>query len=444
MDSTDAPHTLAGSADVVATGDHAEDAAAVSGKQLGYALLAERLVGRKNLRLIEDELAKLRDAYDHPNRTLRYDDVLVALLLAFYNPTARSLRTIEGLAAAGGYRAHLTVDHVCRSTFSDATRLFDPNLLTPLIADLQSRVPGLKRADAELAGIVRQLVAADGSYFSAYADVAWALIHAKRNGTRQAQVRLDLRIDADDWRPLGAGVSGDDGRSEGAALVADGLLAGVIYLLDRNFVEFDVLRAVIGVGSDFVVRCRANAPSFAADEERDLGQRDVEHGVLSDRLGHLPGSGGGDTPEPPPQRLREVRIANEAEPDKPVRLLTTLLDVPAYVIGLLYRKRWQVELFFRWLKCWANVDHLIAHSRNGVLLQFYAAVIAVLLVHVRHGRRPSRYAYQMLHLVAAGAADMDDLGRVLARRERERDLERARLARKRAAARAAAAAKKPA
>ena len=136
------------------------------------------------------------------------------------------------------------------------------------------------------------------------------------------------------------------------------------------------------------------------------------------------------SPKPPGQELREVVI--DGSDGKPVRLLTTLLDLPAWMIGLLYRKRWQVELFFRWLKVWANFEHLICHNKNGLLIQFYVAVIGVLLMYVRLGRRISKYAYSLLTVVAAGGATLEQILPILERREHEKELERARLARKKA------------
>jgi hypothetical protein len=389
--------------------------------------LAEELVGRKSLDHIESQLGVLRSAYTHPNRTLHYDDLLVCLLLGFYNPTVRSLRTLEGLSQTTCLQEHLSVDRICRSTTSDAMALFDPELLTPIIKELHAQVPGIEKADTPFADFVKKIVAGDGSYFSIYNDVAWALIHTKSNGRKQGQIRLNLQIDAITSEPLQASISGDDG-SEPAAVKLH-LLADAVYLLDRNFVDFELLKEIIRVGSDFVVRGRSNAPSFQAQRERELTEKDKEHGVVSDRIGILPGSGG-DTPEPPDGLLREVVIAGSD--GKPVRLLTTLLDLPAWMIGLLYRKRWQIELFFRWLKVWANFEHLICHNKNGLLIQFYVAVIGVLLMYVRLGRRISKYAYSLLTVVAAGGATLEEILPILERREHEKELERARLARKKA------------
>jgi len=153
--------------------------------------------------------------------------------------------------------------------------------------------------------------------------------------------------------------------------------------------------------------------------------------VISDRLGRL----GGVPPRhaPPAGRwLREITVFNPDRPDQPLRLLTNILDVPAHVIALLYRWRWKIELFFRWLKVHAHFRHLTSHSKNGVTTGFYIAVIGVLLIYLHTQRPVSKYAYAMLSLVAAGQATLEQIVPILQRRERERELERQRLARKKA------------
>ncbi len=136
---------------------------------------------------------------------------------------------------------------------------------------------------------------------------------------------------------------------------------------------------------------------------------------------------------PPKKMLRRVTIRDEKN-QKELVLLTDLLDVPAYVIGVIYRQRWQIELFFKWLKCWAGFDHLLSHDPRGITLQFYVAVIATLLTHLATGRRVSKYNLLYLGWVAQGVMNWQDMEAGLAVIEREKELERARLKRKREAA----------
>jgi hypothetical protein len=392
------------------------------GRRKRPPIIKESLVGPANLAVLQPHLERLRAAYDHPNRTLHLDNLVVALLYGFYNPTCRSLRTLEGLGKV--CQDELGVQQLCRSTTSDAMAAFDCHLLTPIIEDLRRRLPAISRADADLEQITNQVIAADGSYFNIYADVAWAIHLTRSNGKDAAHIRLNFQMDVRNWAPMAASVSGKAQGSETAAVAGD-LLPGVIYLVDRNFIDFEFFHAVLDKGSDFVVRCRDNAPNFIARQERPLTDRDRADGVVSDRVGILPGR------DAPDRMMREV-VLRDPQTGKSIRVLTSLMDVPAYLIGVLYRHRWQIELFFRWLKVWGNFEHLISHSRNGLTIQFYVAVIGVLLTYLSTGHRVSKYAVSLLTFVAAGQATLEDILPILEKREREKQLERARLARKRA------------
>ena len=88
-----------------------------------------------------------------------------------------------------------------------------------------------------------------------------------------------------------------------------------------------------------------------------------------------------------------------------------------------------IELFFRWLKCVARVEHLISHNANGMTIQFYVAVIAVLLSYLRCGQRPGVYEFNCLAWVARGVMSVANMQEVLARRQRERDQAKSRRAR---------------
>ena len=85
-----------------------------------------------------------------------------------------------------------------------------------------------------------------------------------------------------------------------------------------------------------------------------------------------------------------------------------------------------IELFFRWLKCVAKFEHLFSHSANGIAIQLYVAVIGVLLTYLRTGQRPGVYEFNCLSWVARGIMSVESMQRVLARRQRERDLAKAR------------------
>jgi hypothetical protein len=380
--------------------------------------------------VLREHLDRLAAVPVHGNRTLGYAPLFHGLLLAFFDPLARSLRRIEDNRDFGGQLVDLP--RLARSTTSDALATLDPSRLKPILDDLRRRVPALADQDPELATILRRIIAADGTYINTLADVTWALCHTKSDGVRQGQVRLNVQLDVNTWAPQVITVSGDDGESEPAAFARD-LLERVLYVVDRNFVEFSFLRAVIEKQSDFVVRAKANQPAYLVLGELPLSDADREAGVSADQLVTLTGR---DAPAGT-LRLVTVQTTNRKGEPETIRLLTSLTDagaVPARVVGTIYKRRWQVELFFKWLKTWARMDHLLSTSRSGITFQFYAAMTAVLLTYVQTGHRVSVYALAAMSRVARGQCTLDEAIAVIAHREREREQNRARQAKRRAAA----------
>lgn len=393
----------------------------LAGDAKGLALVHARARGP-----LSEHLERLRTLPAHGNTKLHADQLVLGLLMAFFEPTARSLRQIEGCGDFGG---SLDLSRLARSTTADALAAFDPAHLRPLIQDLQKRCPDLRGADVDLDGITRRIVAADGTYLTTLADVAWALHHTKSNGKRQGQVRANVQLDVAGWVPQVVSVSGDDGESEPAAFARD-LLSGVLYVADRNFVDFTFIAAALAKGNDLVLRVRGNAPAVRVLDSLVLTAQDAQAGVVADELVELRGR------DAPAGTFRLVTIVTPDRSGKAqtLRLLTNLADaavVAAHVVGAAYRLRWQIELFFKWFKCWARMNHLLSTGRRGITTQLYVAVIAVLLMHVQTGRRVSIYALAALSRVARGEQTIQQAMEFLARRERERDLARARQAHRR-------------
>lgn len=395
------------------------------------ALVLQRLSSRS---FLGGPLRRLAEASPdgkrpHGNRKLHTDQLFLALLCAFYEPMTRSLRRIEDRA---DFEGRLDLPRLARSTTADALAACDPSLLAPVIEDLRARVPQLAK-QTDLDGITQRIIAADGTYLTTLVEVAWALKHTKPNGQRQGarggQVRANVQLDVASATPVVLSVSGDDGESEPAAFARD-LLPGVLYVVDRNFVDFSFISAVLAKGSDLVLRTRANAPACRLVESIPLTAKDVEAGVIADQIVQLSGKAAS------PGRFRRVTIQTSDRAGKPqvIRLLTNLSDpsIAAHVIGAIYRLRWQIELFFKWLKTWARMDHLLSTSRAGITFQLYVAVIGVLLLYVQSGRRVSIYALAAMPALARGDLSIEQFLQIIARREREREMNNARAAARRA------------
>src|SRR5665213_2788035 len=283
--------------------------------------------------LLEEHLDRLRAIPAHGNRTLHIDQLFIGLLLAFFDPLARSLRTV---ADNGNFDGRLDIKRLARSTMSDALAVFDPAHLQPIINDLRALVPHLKQTDLDLASITRRIIAADGTYLTLLSDIAWALRHTKSDGKTQCQVRANVQLDTATWTPQVVTISGDDGISEPMSFAPD-LLSGVLYVIDRGFLEFDFIRRLEEKNNQFVLRVRANAPAARVIETRVLCARDLEQGVIADEMVQLTGR------DAPAGVYRRVTIQTSDRHGKPqlIILLTNLCDtdIAAYVIGAIYRLR---------------------------------------------------------------------------------------------------------
>jgi len=427
------------------------------------------VVGLPQLRFVEDLVAHLRSAYDHPNRKLFLDDLLIAMLLAFYNPVARSLRGVEDASQMPGINQHLQIDALKRSTTSDALKLFDPDLLLPLIRNLRERITPRQAdaADDTLRGLLNRLIAYDGSFFRTASDVAWAL--CERHSTKlRSRVRLNLHLSVREGLPTGVSIAGLNDPPENQAILND-LQPGQIVVADRGCFSHDTVASLLKDRVDFVLRLQSVVRCDVI-AQRELTQEDRKAGVISDQTVLLAGERNRHKPVPlrlvtiqpqgdstrgqPAARdetkkrkvddegdVRETREGEEAPeirdihdaPDvhdgdktpvaSPLRLLTSVQDdsVPAWMIGQLYRKRWDIELFFRWLKTCAKWEHLISESRNGMLMQFYVALIGTLLLAASTGRKPDRYSFNLLAMAAQGLGTVQDALAILERRHAERD-----------------------
>lgn len=378
------------------------------------------------LQFLDEHLKRLRELPAHGNRILQYDQLLIALLLSFFDPTVRSLRLIEH---CGNFKGRVDLDRLAKSTTADALAAFDPAHLQPIIADLHRRAGQLRKQGEGLLGICWRIIAADGTYLTTLADVAWALKHHRSDGRIQGQVRLNVQLDVQTWTPEVISVSGDDG-SEPAAFAKD-LCSDVLYVLDRNFVDFPFLQALLEKHNHFVLRIRANAPAVEVAQALPLSAADMKAGVRSDQIVTLPGI---DAPAGL-FRLVVIHTTDRRGNLQVIRLLSDLCDaklVSARLVGEIYQQRWQIELFFKWLKTWANLDHLLSTSRNGITFQFYVAVIAVLLMYLQMGRRVSRYAIFLLGRLCNGQITMAQMMSSLEKLEREKARARERAAQRRA------------
>lgn len=380
-------------------------------------------VGRRLIERLDHHLHHLHDQPAHGNRTFFFDQLMVAHLLAFFNPNLHSLRRIEDVFDLPAVRKHFKFGRAPKSTVSDAQRLFDPQLLQAIFEDLRQRA-NIQPHDRRLDQLTRRLTAADGTFFAVAGRIGWALYNRKsedgarpRTGRRGLSTKGNVRahVHFDILRGVPADFTLTGGQAGEAAQLQANLKPEHCYVLDRGFHSYALLGEIIQANSDFVVRLRKSACCTAL-ETRSLTAADLAAGVIRDTLVRV-GWREDQTAALPPLRRIEVRVESK---DDALLLLTSCLDLPAELLALIYRHRWQIELFFRWLKCMAHLEHFFSESPAGMTLQLYVTLIATLLIAIETGARPSVYDYSLMSLAISGQAPLEEVLAVAAKRRAER------------------------
>lgn len=363
-----------------------------------------KLQGFKYFEMISDMLGRLHDvgtSRDRAgNRQLFFDQYSTLMILYFFNPTVTSLSGVQQFTTLEKVQRMCGVRPTSMGSLSEAARVFDPAALEPVIAELAARAGQLPEAmpaakEAALAG----LIAVDGSLLKALPRMAWALWQDATH--RAAKMHVAFSVFA--HTPMAASVTSGNGseRDELRKLVQP----GGFYVADRGYADYSMFRDFDEQGVRFLIRIQENS-AYEVAEERTLTKEDREAGVVEDLILRRLGTEKHNSLLKRPLRL--VKIEG-SEPNHVWLLVTNALDLPAELIMLAYRFRWQIELFFRWLKCVLGCRHLLSHSQQGVTLQVYCAIIAALLIALWTGSKPNKRTYEMICHYLSGWATLDEL-----------------------------------
>ncbi len=363
------------------------------------------LKGLKYFKVLGALLERLHNdatARDHAgNRRLFYDQYACLLLLFFFNPIVKSLRGIQQASSLDKVQRLFGCSRVSRGSLSEASRVFDPELLHAIIGDVATQaLPLVHGREAEA---LRGLTAVDGSLLPALPKMAWALWLDPQHRAAKMHIHFDVLKGV----PMEATVTTGNG-SETAQLRAT-LQANRLYVIDRGYAEYQLFQDIIDTRSDFIGRIRDNAV-WTLVEERPLTDEARAAGIRSDRIVWLGGPQSGRALQQP-VRIVEVETGKTDTQGRPDILLlaTSRLDLAAELVALAYRYRWTVELFFRWLKCILGCRHLLANSREGVTIQIYLAIIASLLISLWVGRKPTIRTLEMIQFYFTGWATEEEL-----------------------------------
>ena len=293
--------------------------------------------------------------------------------MAFAQLTWReSLRDIEASLSANASKLYAMGfrSTVKRSTLADANESRDWRIWSDLAALLIRRARKLYVGDCVLGVDLENTVyALDSSTI----DLCLSLFDWAPFRSTKAAIKLHTLLDLRGAIPAFIHIS--DGKLHDVN-VLDMLTfeAGAFYVMDRGYVDFARLYALHQAGAFFVTRAKSPMDArrvYSAATDRSTG-------VISDQRVMLNGY---YSARKYPEHLRRIRF-KDPESGKTLVFLTNNTALPALTIAALYKSRWQVELFFKWIKQHLRIKHFLGNSENAVKTQVWCAVATYVLIAI--------------------------------------------------------------
>jgi hypothetical protein len=316
------------------------------------------------------ELAVARHRVGGRPLTLSVMDQLLCMAFAQLTGRASLRETVTCLRAIGSRRYHLGIRHTpARSTLAEANELRDHRIF----ADTAMSMIAAARRELPVDPDLRRLkIKAAFALDSTTIDLCLALFPWARfkrtKGAIKAHVLLDLFVGIPVFMRISTAKASDISTLDQLAF-----LAGAFYIFDRGYVDFARLFRIHQAGAFFVTR-----------PKRKMNYRlikwlpaDPEAGVVRDRIIRLRGR------HRKAIRRWSLRLVRYVDPTSGRRLtfLSNDLQLSAQQIALLYRKRWQIELLFKWMKQHLHIKAFFGTTPNAVKSQLWIAVIVLLLIH---------------------------------------------------------------
>lgn len=388
-----------------------------SKKQKKEPIKESVLRGFKYFKVLAPILEGLSFEKGHHNRKLFFDEYLALLLLYFFNPVVTSLRAIQQVSGLKKVQKIFGVKGTSLGSLSEAGNVFDSALIEPVILQLAEKAIPLE-TDPRLKAIGKTLVAVDGTLLRALPKMLWALWLDENHRA----AKLHLEFDIMKGVPVRAEVTNANANEKDN--LRKSLRSDRLYILDAGYGLYSLFGDIRRANSSFVARLRDNAV-WEVIQQRALTEADRLAGVQQDivvRLGSPARQADlsddvrvvaiyhrGSSERPRLSRVSSKKTFRTTESDYLMLLVTDRMDLSAESIALLYRYRWQIELFFRWFKCILGCNHLLSLSENGVTLQVYCALIASMLITLWTGRKPTKRTFEMLCYHFMGWADDEEL-----------------------------------
>jgi hypothetical protein len=279
-----------------------------------------------------------------------------------------SLRAVEThMASHARQLYHLGAKPVSRSALATVNAQRSPEIFNGLLAALMRQLQtGYRRKVADCL----RLIDSTSVRLSALAR-DWASFSQQVCG---AKAHIVYDPDAD--QPLHLIVTPSN-VNDIVAAKAMPIEPGATYVFDLGYYDFGWWAKLDAAQCRIVTRLKKNTPFHVVEEREAPGGA-----ILSDRTGHLPARLAASRRNPMAKLVREIRVATDN--GKILRIFTNDLSAAAQEIADLYKRRWAIELFFRWVKQTLEIKHFLGTSENAVRIQIAVALIAFMLMRLAH------------------------------------------------------------
>jgi Domain of unknown function (DUF4372)/Transposase DDE domain len=326
------------------------------------------------------------------------------LCMAFGQLTYReSLRDVETcLRSRQDQLYHLGIrGEVSHSTLADANRERDWRIYYDLAQLLIRRARSLYHDEPTGLDLKETVYALDSTTIDLCLNLfPWARFR-RAKGAIKLHTLLDLRGSIPTFISISQGKKAD-------VRILDELILepGSFYVMDRGYVDFGRLYCFVLAAAFFVTRSKSGM-KFNRLESRPV---DSATGVRSDQIVWLANLA---SIKHYPDKLRRIHYV-DAETGKSFVFLTNNFELPALTIAMLYKSRWKVELFFKWIKQHLRIKHFYGTSDNAVRTQIWISVcVYVLVAIVKKELKSDRSLYNILQVLSVNAFEKEPLQQVL-------------------------------
>jgi hypothetical protein len=343
-------------------------------------------------------------SWKDPRRKLQEPEYLSTYLFALVNPALESMRAVCEATKCDKVQQCACSNECSPSSFSEMQHLIDLALLEDVFNDLAQQLQQRQGSDGKKGNWRIN----DSSVFDVLKRMDWAYFQTHK-GQPQCAVRMHVSLDLVSLAPVSVGI--DKAKMCERKLWKKSWEPGTGQIGDRNYSQnYNLLRLLERQEGLFVVRLREKQMHLSQVEELPMGEACRLERVTRQVMANL-----GKSAEKPGPRVRVVWI--KAKDGSELMLATNqgLEQMSAAEVSQLYRQRWQIELFFRWIKCILGCRHFLAESPKGVAIQLYLALIAAILVQLYLGERPNKRMWEALQLYCLGLMSAEELEASLSR-----------------------------